>query len=252
MRRVTEEVERLDGIELDEQVGTGSKLAVKRMYIKKHLKPGKVVDLGCGNGLVSFDFGDVTGVDISEARLKQAEKNGLKVKKADVLNTGLPDGEYDVVVATDLIEHMQRPYDLLLEANRLLREEGQLFLETPNAINFERFLSLAFKEKTREESPNHLYLFDRISLTEMLTRTDFKIDKIYYVGFTFPGWRWLMKKLAKKKPGKPKPDKIGLVGKFGIITGRLFKPFAYSFVITAHKETGYGDEKRDDPAKIYG
>lgn len=246
---------RLDGIELDVQYGTGSKLAVKRMLIKRHLKPGKVLDLGCGNGLVSYDFGDVTGVEISMLRANQAEEL-IKVKRADVLNTGCKTGSFDVVVACDLIEHMQRPYDLLLEANRVLREGGQLFVETPNALNFERYLKLVFNEQAREESPNHLFLFDRISLTEMLTRTDFKIDKIYYIGFTFPGWRWLMKKLAR--PGLhyfgnelDKANKVGMIGKIGLVTGSLVKPFAYSLLIVAHKEVGYGDAVRQDPAMIY-
>lgn len=252
MRQISPKVKRLDGIELNEQHGAGYKLALKRSVIRKHIKPGRTLDLGCGNGLVSMGFGDVTGVDISDTRLSQAKENGLRVVNADVLNTGLKNGHYDTVIVTDLIEHMQRPYDLLLECNRLLREGGQVFLETPNALNFERFIKLLVVPTAREESPNHLFLLDRISLTEMLTRSDFEIDKIYYFGFTFPMWRKLVKVIAKNKAQGPvNPDKIGLMSKIMLLLGGVFKPFAYSMMIVAHKRTGLGDKTRADPADVF-
>lgn len=242
---------RIDGIELDTQDSTGMKQAIKRKIIKDNLKEGniKILDLGCGEGEISIGLGNVTGVDISEPRLEIAKKNGVRTIKADVCKVPLNE-TFDAVIITDIIEHMQRPYDLLIEASRLLKPGGQLFLETPNALNFMRFLSLIFKEKTREESPNHLFLFDRISLTEMLLRTDFIIDKINYYGFTFPGWRFLTAKLTKsnydkeskkykkKENHKKDIDKVSFVGKVGWMLGRIFKPFAYSFLIVAHKKGG--------------
>jgi 2-polyprenyl-3-methyl-5-hydroxy-6-metoxy-1,4-benzoquinol methylase len=251
MRTVTKQVRRLDGIELDSQEGTGQKLAIKRAIIKQNIRYGRILDLGCGNGLVSKDMGNVTGVDISPARLAQASRNGLKTLKADVLDTKLPAGHFDVVIATDIIEHMQRPYDLLIECNRLLREGGQLFLETPNAINLERFLRLLFYRESREESPNHLFLFDTISLTEMLTRTDFEIDKINYVGLNFPGWRKLIKIFNKKKEAENGSEelRISTINKLWWLCGRIFKPFAYSLIIVAHKQKGIGDAVIKDPSK---
>ena len=254
MRRVTNEINRLDGIELDLQEGIGSKTAIKRAIIKKSLKTGRILDLGCGNGLVSKDLGKVTGVDISPARLSQARRNGLKTIKADVLNTKLPAGYFDAIIATDLLEHMQRPYDLLIECNRLLREGGQLFLETPNALNLERFIRLIFYQESREESPNHLFLFDRISLTEMLTRTDFKIDKINYIGLNFPGWRELIRLFIYNYEPKENDNeqKVGIINKLWWLLGQIFSPFAYSLLIVAHKETGLGNTERTDPAKVCG
>lgn len=238
---------RLDGIELDMQDGSGAKQAIKRKIIRTHLKGKKILDIGCGEGEVSMGIGEVTGVDISGPRLEKARQNGLKTIKADVCNIPLHE-TFDAVIVADLIEHMQRPYDLLIEANRLLKDGGQLFIETPNALNFMRFLQLLFNEKAREESPNHLFLLDRISLTEMLARTDFEIDKIYYYGFTFPGWRFVTAKLSKsgyshktrkyivKTSEKKDLDKMSFMSKFGWFLGRCFKPFAYSLLIVAHKK----------------
>ena len=229
---------RIDGIETEEQIGSGTLQSVKREIIKKHLKGQKILDLGCGAGDISKGLGDVTGVDVSEKRLAQAAKNGLKTIKADVCNVPLNE-QFDAVLLTDIIEHVQRPYDLLMGAHRLLKPGGQLFLETPNAMNFARFLNLVFSPKTREESPNHLYLFDRISLTEMLTRTDFIVDKIHYIGFTFPGWRSVTDVAVKAagKDKKRKEGKLSMVSRVGWFLGKVFKPFAYTLILVAHKKT---------------
>jgi SAM-dependent methyltransferase len=48
----------------------------------------------------------------------------------------VPDGEYDIVVCGEVLEHMEiDPMFMLIEANRVLRDGGRLLLTTPNVVS---------------------------------------------------------------------------------------------------------------------
>jgi 2-polyprenyl-6-hydroxyphenyl methylase/3-demethylubiquinone-9 3-methyltransferase len=67
---------------------------------------------------------------------------GLEVRTLDLDAHGLAayeDGSFELVVCSDVIEHLENPARLLREISRVLRPEGELFLSFPNAFNrFER------------------------------------------------------------------------------------------------------------------
>ncbi len=106
----------------------------------------RVVDLGCGWGTLSFALARegaraVVGVDFAapsmklcEERLEREPVEGLRFLQADARDTGLPGGEWDLVVAADLVEHLY-PHDTVgvyREAYRLLAPGGEFIIWTPN------------------------------------------------------------------------------------------------------------------------
>ncbi|HVY31367.1 MAG TPA: class I SAM-dependent methyltransferase [Polyangiaceae bacterium] len=75
--------------------------------------------------------------DIDERAIALAKQRyGARLAGADVTNpnAGLPyaDGSFDTVVSMDVIEHVLDPVPWLLEARRVLKPNGVLFLTTPN------------------------------------------------------------------------------------------------------------------------
>ena len=109
----------------------------------------RAVDLGCGWGTIAFALArearEVVGVDFAQAavdicreRLAKEPGENLRFVRADARSTGLPGGEWDLVVAADLVEHL--PADVTLEvygeAHRLLRPGGQLVIWTPDPGHF--------------------------------------------------------------------------------------------------------------------
>lgn len=101
------------------------------------------LDLGCGNGYLSSRLGAsglrVTGIDASESGLAIANRNYSTDKvsfvRAEIgpnLVALLPAGlRFDLVVSSDVIEHLYRPADLIETAAALLKPGGYLIVGTP-------------------------------------------------------------------------------------------------------------------------
>jgi 2-polyprenyl-3-methyl-5-hydroxy-6-metoxy-1,4-benzoquinol methylase len=106
-------------------------------------KGKKVLDLGCYYGFLGEQFikrgNEVWGVDIAREALKKAAARGLQTKYADV-EKEIPfgDGSFDVVAATEIIEHLKDTDRFLEEIHRVLKPDGSLVLTTSNFLSLGR------------------------------------------------------------------------------------------------------------------
>ena len=160
----------------------------------------RIVDVGCGDGsathlVTKLDARNtVIGVDWSATALSQARARGLLVVQGGVDTAGLPlpDGCADVVIMSELIEHLVDTDAAIDEARRVLRPVGVLLLSTPNlAAWFNRGLvglgiQPVFSEvslrgiygRPGHEVVGHLRLFTRRALVEFLTARGFRCERV--------------------------------------------------------------------------
>lgn len=103
-------------------------------------KHSKTADLGAGEGAFSLKVlsrGDsVVGVDKEDWKINAPFlRINLDKEFAETIISNF--GEFDVVVAIEIIEHLENPFAFIRECARLLKNGGLLFLTTPNveAIN---------------------------------------------------------------------------------------------------------------------
>ena len=133
-----------------EAIDRGNLIAdVMEKYIP--IRGSKVLDMGCGEGGVAIAFAlrgaEVTALDISPSRIERmkvwAAEHDTSVHGvvADVLETGLPGGQYDIVVSNDVLEHVVEGQKLAHEVDRLLKPGGVMYLETQNRLSIFEFLS---------------------------------------------------------------------------------------------------------------
>ena len=157
--------------------------------------PAVIIDLGCGDGSTLAATANenpghrFAGIDWSSDGLKQAHALGLTVLRGGVA-PGLPvaDGVADVVIMSELIEHLVDPDGAIAEVRRVLRPGGSLLLSTPNlAAWYNRgLLALGIQPVFSEVSlrgvygrpgsvvAGHLRLFTRRALTEFLASSGFR------------------------------------------------------------------------------
>lgn len=96
---------------------------------------GRVLDAGCGSGgnLATYTrLGDVMGVDTEPEALGHALGRGYRAVGMASLD-GLPfrDGAFDLVCATDVIEHVKGDLEALREMRRVTAIGGHLLVTVP-------------------------------------------------------------------------------------------------------------------------
>ncbi len=104
--------------------------------VKKLEGVSSICDIGCGNGHITGQLAklgyEVTGVDASPSGITIARRAYPNVEFVEALiDHELSLGQFDLVVSSDVIEHMYRPSDLLDAARSLLKPGGQILLGTP-------------------------------------------------------------------------------------------------------------------------
>jgi 2-polyprenyl-3-methyl-5-hydroxy-6-metoxy-1,4-benzoquinol methylase len=94
-----------------------------------------VLELGCGAGILArqlLEFGNtVTGLDISEVAIAQLPKEITGIVST-LPNIPLPAHSFDVVVATEILEHIDDDQACVREVVRVLRPGGRAYFAVPN------------------------------------------------------------------------------------------------------------------------
>ena len=111
-----------------------------RYRLAQTLSIGKrVIDLASGEGygsaLLSQSAESVIGVEIDPSAAAYSsgkyQNDNLRYVVGDIRRTPLHEGEFDVAVCFEAIEHVKHPEEVLAEARRLLRDDGVLVVSTP-------------------------------------------------------------------------------------------------------------------------
>ncbi len=112
---------------------------------KEPFKKLKIMDIGCGGGLISEPFAkmgaELTGIDASPENIEvanlHAENNNVKINYQhglieDIVDDKKVKNNFDVVLALEIVEHVDNVEDFLRNCSKMLKKDGLLFVATLN------------------------------------------------------------------------------------------------------------------------
>jgi SAM-dependent methyltransferase len=153
--------------------------AVERDLRARSAARPRVLDAGCATGALLErlrDRGwDTTGVEISPAAGYARTKRSLDVRSLPLEENRFPDGGFDMVLASHVIEHLNDPRSFVREVYRILTPGGSFIVTTPNIDGFQARL---FRSHWRSAIFDHLYLFSIKTLSRLLTDQGFVVERV--------------------------------------------------------------------------
>lgn len=148
---------------------------VKRLIQAYAVKHPDILDVGCGTGKNMEEFmkvGRVAGIDVSPEAIAFCKKRGLKsVLIGDATHMPFAPGKLDVVVALDVIEHVDED-GAVGEMRRILKPGGILIVTVP---------AFSWLWSQWDVVLHHRKRYTASSLQDVLTRNGFEIRKISYL-----------------------------------------------------------------------
>jgi 2-polyprenyl-3-methyl-5-hydroxy-6-metoxy-1,4-benzoquinol methylase len=157
-------------------------------YLKKGMH---ILDFGCGQGAFSQRLVDagmkVDSCDINTDQIKAKVNRKIKL---DLNNKEIKDsipGKYDMVIALEIIEHLENPWKYISDCLELLNEGGIIVLSTPNISSFPSRLRFFMKGSLIAfEKPDldhgHITPLSFIQLENMISYFKLEILKKGYAG----------------------------------------------------------------------
>lgn len=162
--------------------------------LRRWLNPNqnyRVLDMGCGKGgflsVLRERLGcSVAGVDFDGEAARYCRENlHLDVVTGDARALETLKGGFDLVTMWHYLEHEFNPAATLRSVNKLLDTDSYVLIEVPNASSLEN--RLCGRKSFLYDIPRHLYHFSPDTLSRLLRRSGFEVEKIHYPYFS-GGW----------------------------------------------------------------
>lgn len=137
---------------------------------------GRLLDVGCGAGSFLQAAGRAGwtpyGLEVSQTAVEHNRRAGFDVFCGELAAARYPDDYFDVVVASEVLEHVSDPRAMLVEIARVLRPGGLLWATTPHGRGVSaRMLGLAWSVVS---PPEHLHLFSVPGVKGLLAESGFR------------------------------------------------------------------------------
>lgn len=140
----------------------------------------RIVDIGCGTGAnlkMLSQFGAAEGVDISQDALEFCRARGLtNVKLGAAESLPYEDGQFDLVTALDVVEHLDDDVAGLREMHRVLRPGGHILLFVPTFM---------FLWGVQDEVSHHRRRYRLPELRRAVEEAGFAVERTSYANVTF-------------------------------------------------------------------
>ena len=134
-----------------------------------------VIDIGAGNGSTLLQIKDLTNWNSIGIEPDKIKHKILNFHKLNIINdtfqnisSNLNNDYYDLIIISQVLEHIENPLILLKEINKKLKKNGHLWIDVP-LCNNNYFNSRVI------DDVGHLYFFDEMTLGKIVKQSNFHI-----------------------------------------------------------------------------
>ena len=104
-------------------------------------KAGRLLDIGCGHGFLlaaaKAQGFQVWGVELHNSSATVGKNCGLDIITGEVTDAGFQADFFDIIVMSEVLEHMLYPRKNLEETRRILKKDGYLYIVVPNIESYQ-------------------------------------------------------------------------------------------------------------------
>lgn len=145
-----------------------------------------LLDLGCGTGeflsKAQNYYQKILGIDLNYAALAACWHKNIPVLASDAQKTPLNSHSFDIVRAQNILEHLDKPESLIIEAKRILKKDGFLIIHVPSHF------STLYPVTNFWDDYTHVRPFTKKCLQRLLS--DFGLEIIFCKGYTLGRNKW--------------------------------------------------------------
>lgn len=164
-----------------------SKEPIER-FIARLVAGKKVLDVGCVDHSAEREAqhtwlhrhladsaSSIIGLDLLEDEVRQLAGKGYRVVCGDAVTVDLSD-QFDVIVAGELIEHVDNPGGFVANMARHLKPDGMFVITTPNPFYALHFIEFMVSSPERCWNPEHVSWFCPFVIENLLKRHGMFLD----------------------------------------------------------------------------
>jgi SAM-dependent methyltransferase len=149
-------------------------------WLQQFLRGGTMLDVGSGLGVFPYEIACLCTKSFRSCHVKTIEPNkdsaafirtNLGYDSVEsYYEPGLYNQRFNWITCIHVLEHQKKPEDMLLDFKKDLKEDGKIFIEVPDAHEFE------YLDKDHDEfNSTHLYFFSYNSLAKLVESCGYKV-----------------------------------------------------------------------------
>lgn len=202
-------------------------------------KGKRILEIGCGLGgsapLIT-ECKEFIGTDLSEIAMSQAntafgDKPNFRFLPMDAMDLKFDDGQFDIVLAREVIEHLPEPQKAIREAFRVLKPNGLFLVTSPNRDSLHLRVNRMLGHADFKCCYDHIREYAFKEAEEMLTKEGFAIRDTRGI-FLLPYWGIPDIDLYVRHLTDSDPEMIELLRKLG---KRVGAEYAFQYAILCVK-----------------
>ncbi len=147
-------------------------------------RPGRALDIGCGSSRILESVPGMVGLDVSIQKLRFMSRKGCVALRGSVYSLPFPDGTFDEVIFSQVIEHIPPKPQIMGEIRRVLKPGGRLIIGTPDYDRMFWVYLEFFYNALRPEAYAHEHIahYTLGSMRRLLAGNGFEHVRSRYVG----------------------------------------------------------------------